>query len=441
VRIINEPTASALSFGLARRNQQGRIVVFDFGGGTFDVTILEFDEDVLRVLATSGNNRLGGDDFDQCIIDWVRTTFLKAHGIDPTKDPTALERLREAAEPAKLELSGQSVTDIELPFLAYDAGNPINFRESLTVAEFNEMSSGLVYAASVPVQMALSDAKLKREQIDQVLLVGGTTRIPAVRQFIREFFDQEPVKSVNPDEAVAIGAAIQGGIITGEIQEMLLLDVVPMSMGIGLGNGAVNRIFERNTTIPTSARRTFTTSSDNQASLAMHIVQGEDEVAAKNKSLANISIEGIPAGPATSVQIGVTFNIDADGIFSCEVTETAGGIKPEVKLERTNGLSREGLRKLAAESALEAERERAAEERMSITISAQSCLSDAERTLGKLRERISPGDEESVRTAMAGLREAVANGDAEDIRRTTSALEALVIRYTRELQSGSVPPG
>jgi molecular chaperone DnaK len=439
VRIINEPTACALSYGLHRLKQESTLIIFDFGGGTFDVTILQLAEQVLHVKATSGNNRLGGDDFDQRIIDWINEGFRKEHGIDLTLNAEAMQRLKEAAEAAKIELSGRSATHIELPFLAYSDGNPLHFSSALSAEEFNSLTADLVAAVANPILTALEDAKLAVDDIDQVILVGGTTRVPAVQQFIRGFFNQEPVKSVNPDEAVALGAAIQGGILTGEIQEVLLLDVVPITIGLELGNGAVNKLFRRNTTIPVSANRTFTTAADAQTTVSGHIVQGEDDRASGNKSLARFDITAIPPAPAGTPQLAVTFSIDVDGILFVEAKDAASGAPKPVLLHRTHGLTREALERLTREEELRAEQERLAEERRAATIMAQSCLQDAERALVKFKDRLASGYEEAVRTAVRNLRDAVANAETDEISALTRRLEALIIQCTRAATSAAAP--
>lgn len=437
VRIINEPTASALTYGLHRTHQESSIVVFDFGGGTFDVTVLQLDEQVLHVKATSGNNQLGGDDFDHAIIEWIKGKFKQQHSVDLSYEPMAIQRLKEAAEAAKIELSSCSFTDIQLPFLAYQAGEPLHFQETLTVKQFNEMTASLVQAVADPIKTALADAKLAVEQIDHVLLIGGSTRVPAVQDFIKGFFNKEPSKSVNPDEAVALGAAIQGGILNGEIQEILLLDVIPISIGLELGNGQVNRLFSKNTTIPISTTRTFTTASDHQRSISGHVVQGEEQLANENKSLARFDLIDIPAAPARTAQISVKFTIDVDGIFLCEARDIANNIERPMVLKRTHGLSREKLDRLSQQAASEAETERLAEERTQATVLAQSCLSDAQRTMSQLKETLTDSQQEEIRSAINALRESVASLGTLEINQFRQELEALINTCSQKSRLGS----
>lgn len=435
VRIINEPTACALTYGLNRLAQESKIIVFDYGGGTFDVTILELSQQVLQVKSTSGNNRLGGDDFDHRIIDWVRNKLRTSRGIDLSGNAMAIQRLKEAAEKAKIDLSGQSAADIQLPFLAYEAGDPVHFEEVLTRQEFNKITTDLIEAVAIPIQMALADAKITIEQIDQVLLVGGTTRIPAVQEFIRGFFHKEPVKSVNPDEAVAIGAAILGGILSGEIQEVLLLDVVPISIGIEAGNGSLHTIFKRNTPIPTSKEQIFTTTSDNQKSIHGHIVQGEETAAARNKSLIRFDVNDIPQAKARETQIAVNFTVDVDGIFSLTAKDTKSGAELPVAINRTHGLTRDNLLRLSEEESTLAAKEAEEEERSAAIIMAQSGVSDAERALKKYKQQLNASQVQEIHALVNHLREASTIADTSMLTELTEALEALIIKCVRSATS------
>lgn len=430
VRIVNEPTACALAYGLKTLKQESRIVIFDFGGGTFDVTILDFSEQVLQVKATNGNNQLGGDDFDQRIIDWLAGQFFATHKSDLVIDAGVLQRLKEAAERAKIELSGRESTEIQLPFLSYSADGPLHLEAMLARKEFNRITSDLVEAVALPIQTALSDSKLPAEQIDHVIMVGGTTRIPAVQEFIRRFFQKEPLRSVNPDEAVALGAAIQGGILTGEIQEVLLLDVLPMTLGIELEDGRMERIFQRNTAIPVSKKRAFTTTVAGQTSVPVHVLQGESSLASGNKSLSRFDLGNIQNAPAGVPKFEVTFDVDVDGIFSCTATDLARGSSWPVELQRTHGLSRDDLDRLAEEARLRAEQEQEEQDRQAALIMAESTISEAERTLKRWGgDKDGPGLQ--VRQAVIELQKAMEIADTAEIEELTEKLEMSLMRCVR----------
>ncbi len=388
LRIINEPTASALAYGLNKLSQHATILVFDLGGGTFDVSILEITDGVFEVKATCGNNRLGGDDFDQCIIDWFKTGFQKKEGIDLSNDLMAIQRLKETAERTKIELSTALVSEVHLPFLTADASGPKHLETSLTRAKFNDLTAHLVEATMGPLQAALEDARLSPDQIEQIILVGGSTRIPAVQDSIRRFFGREPSKAVNPDEAVALGAAIQGSILTGEVREVLLLDVTPLSLGIETAGELFTRIIERNTTIPTSRTMTFTTAEDRQSSVEVHVLQGERELARHNKSLAKFQLSGIPPATHGVPKIEVTFDVDADGIVHVSARDAGSGQKQSVTIHRSAGLNPDEIERMQTEAEQFAKEDRDLKERISAKIQAESMVSESDRIVQNYGDRV-----------------------------------------------------
>ncbi|MBY0356884.1 MAG: molecular chaperone DnaK [Candidatus Obscuribacterales bacterium] len=432
LRIINEPTASALAYGLDKASENATILVYDLGGGTFDVSILEITDGVFEVKATSGNNRLGGDDFDQSVIDWMKEEFRKTHGIDLSNDLMAIQRLKETAEKAKIELSSSMVTEIHLPFLTADSSGPKHFQASLTRAKFNELTAHLVESTMEPVQKAIEDSGLDPDEIDHVILVGGSTRIPAVQDVIKRFFQKEPVKSINPDEAVALGAAIQASILTGETQELLLLDVTPLSLGIETAGGLFTKIIERNTTVPTSRSMTFTTTEDGQTSVEVHCLQGERELAKYNKSLARFSLDGIPRAPRGMPKIEVSFDLDADGIVHVGARDAASGMKQSMVIRRSSGLSRTDVERMEQEASEFAEQDRIQKEEIALSIRAESLASEAERTIKKYKGVVEDSYLDKVQQNLDNLK-AVLPAEGQSTEEPPAELKALVDKLDSSL--------
>lgn len=431
-RIINEPTAAALAYGIDKETDQ-KVMVYDLGGGTFDVSIIEMGDGVQEVLATAGNNRLGGDDFDKRIMDWMVETFKQQNGIDLTGDKMAMQRIKEAAEKAKIDLSGMTSTDINLPFITADANGPKHFEATLTRAKFNELTADLVEATMGPVKQALSDSGLSASNLDKVLLVGGSTRIPAVQEAIKNFTGKEPFKGINPDECVAVGAALQAGVLGGDVKGLLLLDVTPLSLGIETMGGINTKVIERNSTIPTKKSQIFSTAADGQTSVEVHVLQGEREFAKDNKTLGVFHLDGIAPAPRGIPQIEVTFDIDANGIVNVSATDKGTGKEQHITITSSTNMSKDDIDKAVKEAEQYAAEDKKRREDVDVRNNADQMVYQCEKTITDMGDKLDESEKSAVQVKIDETKEALKGDDIEKIKTASEALQQEIYKISEKV--------
>ncbi len=433
LRIINEPTAAALAYGLDKEKKNEKIAVYDFGGGTFDVSILELGDGVFEVLSTNGDTHLGGDNIDQELIDWLVVDFKKEQGVDLSKDNMALQRLKEAAEKAKIELSSAQSTDVNLPFITADQNGPKHLNVTLTRSKFEQMIESFVKRSIEPCKVAVKDAGLKLSEIDEVILVGGTTRIPIIQQAVKDYFQREPHKGVNPDEVVALGAAIQGGVLSGDVKDIVLLDVTPLSLGIETLGGVFTKMIEKNTTIPVSKSQVYSTAADNQPSVEVHVLQGERSMANDNRSLGRFHLNDIPPAPRGLPQIEVTFDIDANGIVNVKAKDKGTGREQKISITNSSGLSKDEIEKMKKEAELHEAEDKKRMELIEVRNQADSLAYQAEKTVKDAGEKVDAETKEKIEAGVKELREAHASDDIESIKAKIENLQKIVYELTAKM--------